>query len=610
MKSVDRWLGLPDLTTTSLNWKGRAIERALAVRRRAHPAAVIAAGLVVLGASYAVARKAVERKAVERRARAASRTRAERPPVIRPRTAPPPIVEPSTVPPSAPVAAPPATPPRLERFKPIWERQPVPRRLLHVGNILNNGYLNSKFLRRAGWEADSVTIDYRHVQAQPEWEEVPIINPSLAQFDPDWTTVDLGNYRRPAWFHDAQQSEIGLLAAKIEGRPSAVAEVSHGARGQARRLLARLGLLSTVRTVVRVTREAGDRVASHPQMQALIDQFAREYPDRADQLSMADILESNRQAHARAPLFALYPLVQAYSLDPIHVMVNDPEQPLICFEHGTMREFPFEDSARGRLYALSLKRAEKVFITNADCNRSAERLGLTNYTFVPHPVDEELYRPGESPLGERLRRQHGVDYIFIAPARHHWKHCPPGLENSWLKRNDILIRALGRVFADRPSLKALVVFFEWGQEVAFSKDLIQECGFADRVRWEPIASKPVMREYYNAADIVFDQFNNGIGTFGTVVPEALASGKPVLLNYKEELHHWCFPELPPALNTPDEGAIEAAVFRLIDDTPYRLALGRRGREWFMRNHSSKLVSQRMIDVYLEIADRRGWEWRH
>jgi glycosyltransferase involved in cell wall biosynthesis len=493
------------------------------------------------------------------------------------------------------------------------------RRVLHLGNILNNGYLNSKFLRRRGWAPDSVTVDYRHVQAQPEWEEVAIIDPKLDHFSPDWNAVDLHGYRRVDWFHDVGGADIGRLADQIKaGKPSGRAgellgteatRRSGGGKAMARRALAALGLLSAGQSVLRTTRVAHQTISPEANASSLVDEFAAAYPDRPDKLTVSDIVEYRERSVAHAPLFALYPLVQAYSLDPIFVMLNNPAQPLICFEHGTMREFPFEDSARGRLYALALKRAERIFITNADCNRSADRLGVKHFTFVPHPVDEELYRPGESPLGERLRREHECDYVFVAPARHHWKNCPPGLENSWFKRNDILIRALGKLFAARPSLKALVVFFEWGQEVGLSKALIAECGFAHRVQWEPIASKPVMRDYYNAADIVFDQFNDGIGTFGTVVPEALACGKPVLLNYKKELHRWCFPELPPALNTPDEGAIEAEVVQLIEDETYRRELGRQGREWFMRNHSSSLVAQRMIDVYLDVADRHGWDWR-
>ena len=482
------------------------------------------------------------------------------------------------------------------------------RRILHLGNILNNGYLNSKFLRRRGWQADSVTVDYRHVQAQPEWEEVPIVDAKLSHFEPDWSSFDLGDYRRVSWFRDPTLAQIPQVAAALGGprapdpTPSTVDVLGQFAR----RILVRLGL----KTMGQAAQRARRQMIVAPDAQQLIERFKQIYPDREKALTPNDIAEYRSRSLAHAPLLQLYPLVQAYSLDPIYPLLNNPQQPLICFEHGTMREFPFEDSARGRLYALALQLAERVFITNADCNRSAERLGLTNYTFVPHPVDEELYRPAESPLRDRLRQEHGCDFIFVAPARHHWKNCPPGLENSWFKRNDILIRALGRYFNARPDTRALVVFFEWGEEVQLSKDLIADCGFASRVRWEPIASKPVMREYYNAADIVFDQFNDGIGTFGTVVPEALASGKPVLLNYKEELHHWCFSELPPLLNASSEEAIEAHVVRLLDDDAYRRAIGERGRDWFMRNHSSSLVSSRMIDVYLDIADRRGWGWRN
>ena len=36
-------------------------------------------------------------------------------------------------------------------------------RVLHIGNIANNGYLVAKLLRRAGIEADVLSYDYYHV---------------------------------------------------------------------------------------------------------------------------------------------------------------------------------------------------------------------------------------------------------------------------------------------------------------------------------------------------------------------------------------------------------------------------------------------------------------
>ena len=501
---------------------------------------------------------------------------------------------------------------------------PESKRVLHLGNILNNGYLNAKFLRRVGWSADSVSVDYRHVQAQPEWEDVAFTNLGVDHFNPDWTGVDLGPYRRVDWFHDVDFADLGLLAQQIAlGRPSGrhgellprhpstpAAVTEPPSRTRARAVIESVGLLRLARATLRRARVLREQAApGESTAQKLVDAFAAAYPHREDQLTLADVIEYQQRSLGHGPLLRLYPIVQAYALDPIYPLINDASQPLVCFEHGTLRDFPFEKSARGRLYALAVKHAEQVLITNADCNRAADRLGLTNYRFVPHPVDESMHTPGDSPLRERLKREHRVDHLLVAPARHHWKHCPPGLETSWFKRNDILIRGLGRFFAARPHTRALVVFFEWGQEVALSKQLIAECGIAERVRWEPIASKPVIHEYYNAADIVFDQFNDGIGTFGGVVPESLATGTPVMLNYKKELHHWCFPELPPLVDAKTDEDVANATMALLDDESYRRQLGEQGLRWFRRYHSSQVVTQILTDVYDEIAERRGWTWR-
>ncbi len=496
-------------------------------------------------------------------------------------------------------------------------------RVLHIGNILNNGYLNCKFLRRRGIEADSLNVDYRHVQGQPEWEEV-YLDQAVDEFNPDWDGVDLKGFQRPPWFFDVWLAELPALAARLEAS-SGRTSPRHTDKAETgplpdkpnnifHKIARKIGLWQAVerrrarKSPVQTEPDGEIKTRDHYWAE-LMDRFRAAYPEREQALSLDDILALYERSRYYSDLLELYPLIQGYGLDPIHALLGAPGKPFICFEHGTLREFPFEDSPRGRLYALCVKKAEKVIITNADCNRAADRLGLDNYVFIPHPVDEELYHPQESALAARLKAEHDCDWVFLAPARHHWKNCPDGLENSWFKRNDILIRGLGHVFRRRPDLRAVVIFFEWGQEVDLSKELIRECGFSDRVRWEPLRTKPVLKEFYDAADIVFDQFNDGIGTFGTVVPEALACSKPVVLNYKAELHRWCYPELPPLLNAPDEEAVARHAIELLDNETYRLELGRRGRRWFLDHHSSSVVADRMIAVYREIADRHGWGWR-
>ncbi len=432
-------------------------------------------------------------------------------------------------------------------------------KVIHIGNILNNGYLTCKFLRREGIAADSYNINYGHTQGQPEWEEVKITEP-VPEWDPDWTKVKINNFVRPKWFHD-----IKICVANITNR---------------------------------------DLDKLFPYHNYLIRKYKEFFPDMPN-ISHSDLRQIIPYGIKYAEIARKGTICQAYATNSAYILGANTDIPYICFEHGTLREHPFQDTPLGKTYRLSLALAEKIIITNADCNIAAEKLGLKNYVFIPHPFDESKYVPNtNSQLRHKLIDEHKCNWIFLAPARHHWKNCPDGMKNTWLKRNDILIKALGKLFHEKPYLKALVIFFEWGQEVELSKSLIKECGFADKVRWEPLKSKPALKDFYDAADIVFDQFNDGIGTFGTVVPEALACGKPVILNYNEALHHWCYPEPPPVLNAKDESGIIAHIDNIISNRDYRENIGVEGISWIRKYHSSKVVASKNIEIYEEIEDKR------
>ncbi len=86
-----------------------------------------------------------------------------------------------------------------------WVRDFVRRhgrkpRILHIGNIANNAFINCKLLNDAGLDCDLICYDYFHLMGCPEWEEADIeVGPEDQAF-PDWTKVDLRGYRRPRWF--------------------------------------------------------------------------------------------------------------------------------------------------------------------------------------------------------------------------------------------------------------------------------------------------------------------------------------------------------------------------------------------------------------------------
>jgi hypothetical protein len=97
------------------------------------------------------------------------------------------------------------------------ERHGRPLRVLHVGNIANNAYLNAKFLRSVGIDAHVLSRDYYHVMATPEWEELELRDGHGDDYQPRFSARDLGGYERPAWFVNAPLVSSPALIAELCG---------------------------------------------------------------------------------------------------------------------------------------------------------------------------------------------------------------------------------------------------------------------------------------------------------------------------------------------------------------------------------------------------------
>jgi glycosyltransferase involved in cell wall biosynthesis len=484
-------------------------------------------------------------------------------------------------------------------------------RVLHLGNIANNAYSNAKFLRWVGIPADAVSCDYRHVMAQPEWEDAPL-GGEVDELEPDWSRVDLGGYVRPEWFRDIELKGLdtdgralsgpGLLAYWIEHSKTRAAQrlereglhrnPGHGwswpdsLRARARVLsvipwAAAMLALSKVKT--RLEQSRVDPYAwGAAQRQWLEDLVC------AGRVSRADLRWALPQAAKLRGLLAGYDLIQAYGTEPIGAMLCSGGRPYVAFEHGTLRDLPFEPSPRGRLLAEAYRRAAKVVITNPDVRRSADRLGLTRYTFIPHPIDEERIAPGPSAIGQRLHERFPGALIILGPSRQNWA----------IKGSDRLVKAFARLLAS--GRKAVLFLARWGQEVDRTENLARELGVAGSVEWFRPAHKALLLDYYRGADLVCDQFV--IGSFGGIAPEAMAVGKPVIVHYDDSSQRWSFPEPPPLLSASSVEEIFDAMLRIHDDEALRRQLGEASREWVARWHGWRRVVADHAAIYREIVN--------
>lgn len=543
----------------------------------------------------------------------------------------------------------------LARFH---KRHGRPLRVLHIGNVANNAYLNAKILRAAGVDCDVLCSDYYHIMGCPEWEDADFRGPIADQFYPDWEAVHLRSFRRPAWFAQGpMRACIAYLEARCRGQRllawwrwnylrarrwytcsrqlgelrKAAAAVRAGPAGRAARCARRLAIHGSnlARAVARRMRQGIPDVAQPPsavlgegsggplprkpvsglerdeggtwferRVAGLIAQFAQVFPERPDRLAPEDLARSRDASPWWRGLLAHYDVVVGYATEGKWPLLAGA-RPYLAYEHGTIRNIPFEDNAQGRLCALTYRLADGVFITNCDNIRSAGRLKLDNYRFIPHAVNEEIGGSDEAvrQLRADLRARLNSDFLIFHPPRQHWE---PRRHPDWEKGNDVLIRGFAR-FVHEVNPRAGAVMVEWGQTIPQSKDLLASLGVADRVLWVPPQPNVAMIRYTRACDLLADQFF--LGAFGSTMPKALLHGCPAMLYLDEERHQWCFPEMPPVINARTPAEVLKGLSRVYQEPGYARDLVARGRRWYERYHSNQVIAETFLESFRAVLDR-------
>ncbi len=586
-----------------------------------------------------------------------------------------------------------------------------PLRVLHLGNIANNAYLNAKIQRRAGIDADVVSFDYYHIMGTPEWEDADFEG-DVDEFFPDWWSVDLNGFERPRWFVQGPtracidyllslrggtgdppeawkrlQHETWLVSRRSPAATAARgARLAHKGLRDPRRAAARLrreigasrsgasiqsrvgpsfyllrlatrkliGILRALLSVAKGTppkralaqhvfptrlahllpervaeqrpdedpsraRSAADALdppAAATELGApalalplesedlparggrdeVCELFSARFPKRTDQLTVADYDGWRQVAKMWKPVFDLYDVVQAYATYPIIPFLAGTAA-FTAYEHGTLRDIPFEDSAVGRVTALGYREAPAVFVTNADDLDAARRLAVPDERIIalPHAVDtNKLFDFAATHTHISIAPE--SELTLFAPARHDWTD---GF-TSQLKGNDRIVRAVG--LCRERGTRLTVIFVDWGRHVDDTKRLIADLGLDDSFAWiAPLRKKALWRRYL-ASHAVVDQFV--MDAIGGVAFEAMALGRRVITALNHDVNEQFFGQAPPLLaaRSPEE---IAQAFDAIHDDPGDLAgAGNKAREWVARFHSSDRIVELQASQYATIVGRR------
>jgi glycosyltransferase involved in cell wall biosynthesis len=423
-------------------------------------------------------------------------------------------------------------------------------RLALYGNLANTAYIQARLLRRAGINAELVTDPLESfVMSDPRWEDLDL------ELRTDSLSIDsLPDAQPPSWVRNGPS--IGTSRWARQGR------IVAGAAGQPGAIFA-------------AARTAGWRGAA----------YAGAYARVISQLRGYDC----------ALVYGLGPIVSTLAGIPFLMQPFGGDITIVPFADGDGWQGQSQPGTRpsdgpqphiAELQRYGLRCANRILVCDPNFDSYIERLGLTGKALqFGVPIDTDMYAPGdETDLRAQLLGDREGTLIFV-PSRQDW----------YWKASNLMLEGFARAARDRTDV--VLACAGWGIDLERSRQLIAELGIGPRVRLlEHAMSKPRLRRYYRAADIVMDQFF--LGAYGGSSLEAMSCARPLLIYLNRDLFESRFPEFPPVINVRHPEEIGAALGRLIDDPGQREAIGRRARAWVIANHGPPLV-QRAADLCSE-----------
>ncbi|MDD5218295.1 MAG: glycosyltransferase, partial [Candidatus Omnitrophica bacterium] len=309
----------------------------------------------------------------------------------------------------------------------------------------------------------------------------------------------------------------------------------------------------------------------------LIRQYDRCFPERRDRLVRDDFRGYREDFRRWAKLIAKYDLVEGYATDPIYPMLVGTK-PYVAYEHGTIREIPFQTTGTGRLCALSYRLADFTVITNPDCIDAAKKLGLEHYRYIPHVLDRKYFnQTGLYDSKNPLEPYH--PYVFC-PSRHDWE----------LKGTHHAIEGFARFCKQYPEFH--MIMSRWGTDVKRSRELITSLGIERNITlMDPVSICNLIRVAHHAFALI-DQF---VLFFGGIAPTALAVGVPLIAHVDFSKCRWCYDEQPPYFEAHDDESVYRALVQIKECD--RQAYAQKAREWVLRNYNYQDVIGRHLEIY-------------
>jgi glycosyltransferase involved in cell wall biosynthesis len=245
----------------------------------------------------------------------------------------------------------------------------------------------------------------------------------------------------------------------------------------------------------------------------------------------------------------------------------------------------------GRVHSLSFNAARFLCFTNPHTLAHCRRLGFTNGLYLPYPMDDGRYCPGEGQARRAWEALYGPGvYILIA--------CR--IDKKVKGQDEEFFQTLVNVAKQRPQVH--FIFLAWGDDAGELAGWIRSSGLPKQFILLKPAGKKRMIDYYRSCDVVLDQFIYGY--HGATGLEAAAIGKPVVIRLRTEHYEpWYKGDYMPAQNAATREEIYRVLITLIDSPDLRLHNGMEMRKWLVRNHGEARTAPLLLALLRLAADR-------
>lgn len=498
-----------------------------------------------------------------------------------------------------------------------------PPRVLHIGNVANNAYQNAKILNGLGFDCDVLCNDYYHIMGCPEWDDAEFDENVEDQFFPAWNRMDLKGFERPKWF---VQSRFDLcchyLLAKCSGNQRRAAfwwrmcefyrihqndawlKLAIHLFQRARCIAARYipyaktffksilvnpkdCIQKTYKVLTGQAKEKIQKPAEDPVLRKFQDELDRLYPEYTRKLT-----EPARWYIASGEdwkqLLACYDVIFAYGTSAIYPYVAGCKN-YIAYEHGTIRDIPYQKDDMGSLTLLAYGNAAVIYSTNIDCFESAQYIARPLHV----PIVSGMHGIDVERISSKIQASSTLDDIvdtgdctvFYAPSRMDFA----------VKGNDLMLGAAARLAAEGAEFR--LVCSNWGNDVSKARALIDA---APELKKHVVWTEPLNRAQYYAVlskvDAVLDQFI--LPAFGAIAIETLCANNPALIT-REYLpgmvERYCGSAMPyfPCKSEED---IYRAMKEIVDQSPRSMEIRRSGAAWVRQYHSQAKIAEKLLQA--------------